>query len=93
MPRKPAPPITRVYLLADEREILLVCVAGEAATDDALQGQPLLRDFLQRSLDAGWSATCIAGPPTPSLEEGKTRRTTATGTKPNIRSWQRRVLH
>ena len=44
---------TRVYVLAEEEEVLLVSVAG--AAPDTLERLPLLRQFLRSCEAAGWS--------------------------------------
>ena len=63
MPNLPVPPITRVYVLTEEEEVLVVSVAGAEA--DALERLPLLRQFLRSCEAAGWSTVQLQAEPGP----------------------------
>ena len=64
MPNVPVPPITRVYVLTEEEEVLVVSVAG--ADPNAAERLPLLQQFLRHCEAAGWSTVQLQAAPGPT---------------------------
>ena len=89
MARTPVPPITRVYVLTDDQQVLVVTVAGRDGRPDEFEQLPLLRQFLHGCEAAGWSSMCVSASETP----GEPGALDGTSLRAWPASWGRRVLH
>ena len=96
MSNPPVPPITRVYVLSEEKEVLVVSVAG--AGQGALERLPLLQQFLRSCAAAGWSTVQVhAEPSSPGGDDRPPMKAQGSGPGAGFRyrmpGGRRRVLH